>query len=244
MNAAMPSAAMVLAAGLGTRMRPLTETRPKPLIPVAGRALIDWGLDALAQADVCRAVVNVHHLAGQMRAHLAGRTRPQIVISDETDRLRDSGGGIVHAMPHLGSAPFFVLNADTFWIDRDRSNLVRLAESFDAGAMDMILLLARPGDATGHDGGGDFLLAADGRLQRAGGDRGAFIYAGAAIARPEIFAGSTDAPHSLNRYFDRAIAAGRLFGLVLDGHWITVGTPAAIGAAEAALAMQAAAIRR
>jgi len=228
--------AMVLAAGLGKRMRPITETLPKPLVCIAGRTLLDRGLDSLAAAGVTKAVVNVHHLGGQIVAHVAGRLRPRVVVSDESEQLLDSAGGIVRALPLLGDDPFFVLNADTFWIDRGRSNLDELVLAWDAGRMDILLMLADLGSATGHSGGTDFLVGPDGRLARSAGAADGLIYAGAAIVHPRIFAGAPAEPHSLNAYFDRAIAAGRLFGYRMDGHWITVGTPDAIAPAEAAVA--------
>lgn len=234
MSARVPKTAMVLAAGLGKRMRPLTETRPKPLIEIAGKPLLDWGLDALGRAGVETAVVNIHYLGRQIAAHVAARKTPRILISDESARLLDSAGGIVKALPLLGSEPFFVLNADTFWIDRRKSNIERLALAWDGARMDILLMLCDPSSATGHSGGIDFTMMADGRLARAAGAAAGFIYAGAAILDPAIFAGARAEPHSLNLYFDRAIEAGRLHGLPLDGSWITVGTPEAIGPAEAA----------
>lgn len=236
MNGAIPRTAMVLAAGLGKRMRPVTDTLPKPLVRIAGKPLLDWGLDALARAGVPDAVVNTHYLGSQIAAHLSGRTHPSVVISDESDLLLDSAGGIVKAVPLLGDEPFFVLNADTFWLDDDEPNLVALARQWDAGTMDILLLVADIARATGHSGGTDFLLDADGRLARSRGDPAGVIYAGAAIVHPRIFEGAPAGPHSLNRYFDAAIADGRLFGHRLRGHWITVGTPDAIPLAEAAVA--------
>jgi MurNAc alpha-1-phosphate uridylyltransferase len=227
---------MVLAAGLGKRMRPITDTLPKPLVTVAGRTLLDRGLDSLAAVDVEKAVVNVHYLPEQIVAHVAGRKAPQIVISDETDRLLDSAGGIVKALPELGDGPFYLLNADTFWVDRGEPNLARLALAWDGARMDILIMLADLASATGHTGTTDFLIAADGRLARAKGDPTGLIYAGAAIIHPRIFADAPEGPHSLNIYFDRAIAAGRLHGMVMQGRWITVGTPDAIGPAERALA--------
>jgi MurNAc alpha-1-phosphate uridylyltransferase len=227
---------MVLAAGLGTRMRPLTEKTPKPLIEVGGKKLIDWGLDSLEHAGVVEAVVNIHHLPEQMRAHLAKRTAPHIVISDETDKLLESGGGIVRALPLLGPEPFFVLNADTFWIEDGAPNLSGLALAWDGARMDILLMLAEMDRATGHSGRSDFLLGADGRLTRSGGDPAGLIYAGAAVVHPRIFAGAEAEPHSLNRYFDLTAAEGRLFGWRMRGRWITVGTPEAIPEAEAAVA--------
>jgi len=232
----LPHTAMVLAAGLGKRMRPITDTMPKPLVPVAGRALLDWGLDALGAAGVERAVVNVHYLGQQIIDHVATRDRPKILVSDERDGLLDSAGGIVRALPLLGPDPFFVLNADTFWIDAGRSNLQRLALAWNGASMDILLMLADFDQATGHTGGADFLLAPDGRLARARGDPSGLIYAGVAILAPGQFADAGPEPHSLNRNFDAAIAAGRLYGLKLEGSWITVGTPDAIAPAEAAVA--------
>lgn len=230
-----PTAAMVLAAGLGKRMRPITNTMPKPLIRVAGKTLLDWGLDSLAEAGVVRAVVNVHYFPEQIVAHVAGRAKPAVAISDESVELLDSGGGIAKALPQLGRAPFFIINADTFWIDRSGSNLDRLALAWDPSRMDILLMLADLQSATGHNGGSDFLLAPDGRLSRSGGATDGLIYAGAAIVHPRIFEGTLAGAHSLNLHFDRAIAAGRLFGIEMNGRWITVGTPDAIPLAEAAV---------
>jgi N-acetyl-alpha-D-muramate 1-phosphate uridylyltransferase len=233
-----PTTAMVLAAGLGKRMRPITETMPKPLVKIAGRTLLDRGLDSLAEAGVQKAVVNVHHLPEQIISHLASRRTPSIVISDESDGLLDSAGGIVKALPELGSRPFYILNADTFWVEKvdgGRSNLERLAFAWDAAAMDVLLMLADLDSATGHSGGTDFLVDTDGRLRRAQGDPEGLIYAGAAIVDPTIFAAAPHGPLSLNRFFDEAIAKGRLHGVRMAGSWITVGTPDAIPAAEAAV---------
>jgi len=227
---------MVLAAGLGKRMRPVTDTMPKPLVRIAGQTLLDRGLDSLAEAAVTRAVVNVHYLGDQIARHVEGRKSPAMTISDESDLLRDSAGGIVKALPLLGAAPFYILNADTFWLDAGEPNLRRLALAWDDAAMDILLMLAETKAATGHTGGTDFIRAEDGRLARSAGDPSGLIYAGAGIIHPRIFAGASAEPHSLNRYFDRAIAEGRLFGMVMDGHWITVGTPDAIPAAELAVA--------
>jgi N-acetyl-alpha-D-muramate 1-phosphate uridylyltransferase len=230
-----PRTAMVLAAGLGKRMRPITDTIPKPLVEVAGRTLLDWGLDSLARASVATAVVNVHYLPDQIIGHLHGRTAPRIVISDERDMLLDSAGGIVKALPELGDEPFFILNADTFWIDAGQSNLERLALEWDSRRMDILLMLSDISKATGHSGGTDFVRASNGRLARAAGDPAGLIYAGAAIVPPQLFAKAPVEPHSLNRYFDAAIAKGRLYGMPLAGSWITVGTPDAIAPAEAAV---------
>jgi len=232
-GAKIPSVAMVLAAGLGKRMRPITETMPKPLVEISGKTLLDWGLDSLAVAGVERAVVNVHYLPDQIVAHVANRKQPHVLISDERDGLLDSAGGIVKALPELGTAPFYIVNADTFWIDEGAPNLARLALAWDDARMDILIMLAALPQATGHSGGTDFLVASDGRLSRAKGAPEGLIYAGAAIIHPRIFEGATATPASLNRYFDQAISAGRLFGMQMQGSWITVGTPDAIAPAEA-----------
>ncbi|MFO1150117.1 MAG: nucleotidyltransferase family protein [Alsobacter sp.] len=233
----VPTHAMVLAAGLGTRMRPITDTLPKPLVPVAGRTLIDHILDPLAAAGVRTAVVNVHYLADQMERHLAGRTTPRIVVSDERAALLDSGGGVRKALPQLGERPFFVLNADSFWIDGPRANLVRLAETFDPARMDILMLLAATSTAVGYEGRGDYVMDVHGALRRRGEREVApFVYAGVFLCRPEIFEGTPEGAFSLNRLFDRAQAAGRLHGLRLDGVWLHVGTPAAIALAEQSIA--------
>ncbi len=231
-----PRSAMVLAAGMGVRMRPLTDRIPKPLVAVGGKALLDHVLDRLAAVGVETAVINVHHLADQIEQHLAGRRAPRIVISDERDRLLDTGGGVLKALPRLGDAPFFHLNADTIWIDGVKPNLARLADRFDAVRMDALLLLAATPTSVGYGGRGDFAMAPDGRLRRRSEREVApFVYAGAAIFNPSLFAGAPDGVFSLNCLFDRAIEAGRLFGLRLEGVWMHVGTPDAIQAAEAAI---------
>lgn len=229
---------MVLAAGLGKRMRPITETIPKPLVKVAGKPLLDWGLDALEIAGVGKAVVNVHYLADQIETHLVKRRQLQIVISDERDALLDSAGGIIRALPQLGGNPFYILNADTFWIEgQGKQNLQALADVWDDERMDILLMVADLDQATGYEGTGDFTLQPGGRLQRArDGAVDPVIYAGAAIIHPRIFADATPGAASLNRYFDGAIAGDRLFGMPMQGHWLTVGTPGAIADAEAVLA--------
>jgi MurNAc alpha-1-phosphate uridylyltransferase len=230
-----PKTAMVLAGGRGLRMRPITNTIPKPLVKIAGHTLLDRGLDTLAVAGVTKAVVNVHHFPEQIVAHVASRRTPRVVISDESAGLLDSAGGIVKALPELGREPFYILNADTFWIDAGEPNLRRLALAWDAARMDILLMLADLDSATGHTGGTDFLVDAAGALKRAQHDPAGLIYAGAAIVNPAIFAGAPEGPLSLNRYFDEAIAKGRLFGMQMRGSWITVGTPDAIPLAEAAV---------
>jgi MurNAc alpha-1-phosphate uridylyltransferase len=233
----VPRRAMVLAAGLGTRMRPLTDTRPKAMVEVAGRMLIDRVLDRLEKAGVEEAVVNVHHHADPLEQHLKARKAPKIKISDERGALLDSGGGVKNALPLLGKDPFFVLNADTIWIEGFKPNLPSLGNSFDPSRMDILLLLAVTSGSVGYDGKGDFDADSEGRLtRRAEGYVTPFVYAGAAVMKPELFANTPDGPFSLNLLFDRAIEAGRLYGLRLDGLWMHVGTPEAVTEAEAAYA--------
>jgi MurNAc alpha-1-phosphate uridylyltransferase len=237
----MPRSAMVLAAGLGTRMRPLTDRLPKPLVEVGGKALIDHVLDRLAEAGVARAVVNVHYLAETIERHLAGRRRPQIVISDERDTLLGTGGGVVKALPALGDAPFFHINSDTIWIDGVKPNLARLAAAFDPRQMDALLLLAPTATSIGYSGLGDFTMDPNGRLQRRV-ERAVvpFVFAGAAVLAPALFADVPAGAFALTTLFDRAAEAGRLHGLRMEGVWMHVGTPEAVAAAEAAILASAA----
>jgi len=233
---------MVLAAGLGKRMRPITVTVPKPLVEVAGRALIDHSLDRLASAGVETAVVNIHYLPQLMRAHLARRRRPpEGAISDETAQLLDTGGGIRHALPLLGDAPFYLLNSDSFWIEGARPNLHWLAGAWDDARMDVLLLLAPTVRAVGYRGRGDFRMDTNGRLtRRPEREVVPFAYAGAAIIHPRLFDGAPDGAFSLNLLFDKAGEAERLFGVRMDGVWLHVGTPEAITDAELSIADSAA----
>ena len=233
----MPASAMVLAAGLGTRMRPHNGHVPKPLVTVGGKSLIDHSLDRLADAGVARAVVNVHYLADALETHLAHRTRPHIVISDERGMLLGTGGGIVKALPLLGDTPFFLVNSDTLWLDGVKPNFARLAEDFDPAQMDALLLVASAAGSVGYEGRGDFAMESDGRLRRrVENEIVPFVYAGAAILAPSLFAGAPAGAFPLTELFDRAAANGRLFGLRLEGVWMHVGTPEAVAAAEKVLA--------
>jgi MurNAc alpha-1-phosphate uridylyltransferase len=230
-----PTKAMVLAAGLGLRMRPLTERKPKPLVEVAGRPLLDHVLDKLGEAGVSEAIVNVHYLPDQIIAHVASRTRPRVIISDERDCVLGTGGGVVKALPLLGTAPFFHLNSDTMWIDGVRPNLMRLAETFDPARMDILLLMAPTASSIGYSGSGDYAMLPDGALRKRRENQVVpFVYAGAAIISPAIFAGAPAGEFSLTKMFDRANEQERLFGLRLDGMWMHVGTPDAVTAAEEA----------
>lgn len=229
--------AVVLAAGLGTRMRPLTLTKPKPLVEVAGKTLLDHALDPLVQHGVTDCAVNVHYLPEQIEAHLQNRSQPLCNISDERDVLLDSGGGVAKAQRLLPdhTVPFFILNADSFWVDGETDNLAAMETAFDEGT-DMLMLVARHEDAVGFGGAGDFFMDQGRRLIRRGdADHAPYVYAGVILARPALFANRPE-KFSLNLLFDEAIASGRLKGLVMDGLWLHVGTPDAIAEAEIAIA--------
>jgi len=231
-----PSKAMVLAAGLGLRMRPLTDHLPKPLVRVAGRPLLDHVLDKLAAAGVTEAVVNVHYLPDQIIDHVASRARPRVIISDERDQVLGTGGGIVKALPLLGAEPFFHINSDTMWIDGVQSNLKRLADAFDPERMDILLLMAPTASSIGYGGRGDYAMLPDGALRKRREHQVVpFVYAGAAILSPSIFVGAPKGKFSLTKMFDAANEKERLFGLRLDGVWMHVGTPDAVSAAEEAV---------
>jgi N-acetyl-alpha-D-muramate 1-phosphate uridylyltransferase len=233
----MPNRAIVLAAGLGTRMRPYNGHIPKPLVEIGGKSLIDYSLDRLADAGVESVVVNVHHLADILERHLAPRQRPHIVISDERGELLGTGGGIAKALPKLGDAPFFLVNSDTVWLDGVRPNFTRMSEAFDPQTMDVLLLLAPTTNSIGYAGRGDFAMRPDGRLRRRRESEVVpFVYAGAAVLSPALFADAPKGAFSLTVLFDRAAETERLFGLRLEGVWMHVGTPEAVAAAEAALA--------
>lgn len=236
-----PTTAMVLAAGLGVRMRPLTEKMPKPLVPVAGKPLLDHVLDRLAEAGVTQAVVNVHYLPDQIIQHVASREQPRVIISDERDAVLGTGGGVVKAIPLLGDAPFYHLNADTMWIDGVQPNLSRLADAFDPSRMDILLLMAPTANSIGYSGSGDYAMNADGSLRKRKEHQVVpFVYAGVAIMSPAIFATAPRGEFSLTRIFDNANEQDRLFGLRLDGLWMHVGTPEAVQTAEQALLQSAA----
>lgn len=231
--APVPAKAMVLAAGLGTRMRPITNTLPKCLVSVDGRTLLDRALDRVAEAGVPSAVVNVHHHADQVRAHLADRSDPAITISDETGTLLETGGGIVKALPLLGEAPFFVLNSDCIVLNGVRPALLNLADAWDAERMDALLLLARSVAAHGYEGMGDFFMDIEGRIRRrTEAEVAPYIYSGVMLVHPRLFADAPDGAFSMNVLFNRAIEAERLYGLSHDGAWFHVGTPDAIANTE------------
>jgi len=227
---------MILAAGLGTRMRPITDTLPKPLVKVNGKTMLDYGLDAFVDGGVKKAVVNVHYFADQIEAHLANRKVPQVAISDERSQLLNSGGGVKKGLSQMSDEPFVLLNADSFWIDYGGSSLSMLKSRWDCQKMDMLMLLAPLDKAVGFDGKGDFFRAKDGTLTRRNEAKAApFAYAGALIAKPELYLSITEDAFNMNILFDQLLANGKLFGEVLDGLWLHVGTPGAIDDAEAAI---------
>lgn len=234
-GSAIPTA-MILAAGLGTRMRPLTNDRPKPLVEVSGKALIDYNIDRLVEAGVSTVVVNVHYFPDMLERHVLARSDVSVAISDERGGILNSGGGVKKALPLLGSAPFFSLNADTIWMDGPGSNLARMARAFDAASMDILLLLASTTTTIGWGNRGDFCLEQTGHVRwPKPGEVAPFAYCGVAILKPELFAGTPDT-FSLVELFRRAMDAGRLHGVRLDGVFMHVGTPDAVKEAEDAIA--------
>lgn len=231
-----PTRAMIMAAGLGTRMRPLTDDRPKPLVMVAGKTLIDHALDRLVAAGVTLAVINVHYKAEMVMAHLAKRKDVEIRYSEETDALLGTGGGVVKAMPHFDGHPFFIMNADTIWIEGFGRALDRMKERWNPDTMDGLLLMAAMVTAVGYEGAGDFNMDSEGHLTRVAEQRlSPFAYPGIQIVHPRLFDKAPAGPFSTNRVWDIAIATGRLFGIRLDGVWIHVGTPEVVQEAEAIL---------
>jgi N-acetyl-alpha-D-muramate 1-phosphate uridylyltransferase len=232
-----PESAMVLAAGLGRRMRPLTATRPKPLVEVAGRALLDRAFDVLRAGGVQQAVVNVHYMADRVEAHLAARSIGLAVsISDERQRLLETGGGIVKALPMIASDPFIAINSDNIWIDGPIGAVRLLAERWDADRMDALLLMVPLARANNHRGTGDFHMDPLGALSRRRPGRVApFVFTGLQMLSKRLFAGEAVEPFSMNRLWDRAAAEGRLFGVGHQGLWFDVGTAAAVKETEALL---------
>jgi N-acetyl-alpha-D-muramate 1-phosphate uridylyltransferase len=232
-----PKTAIVLAAGLGKRMLPITATMPKPLVRVGGRTLIDFALDRLAEAGMETVVVNVHHFADMLEAHLRTRKMPHIVVSDERGAVLETGGGVKKALGLLGRDPFVTFNSDSIWIEGPRPNLPRLIEAWDPKRMDVLMLVAPRATSIGYEGQGDFGMEPDGILRRRlPGESVPFVYAGVAVVKPEMLADTPDGAFSANVFYDRAIARGRLHGLRLDGQWLHVGEPQAIAEAEECLA--------
>ena len=236
----MPQTAMIFAAGLGTRMRPVTDHLPKPLVKVGGKPLIDHMLDKFARAGVQNAIVNVHYLPDMIIDHVASRTTPNIHISDERDKLLDQGGGIARVLDRIGEKPFFVCNTDAFWVDDAQSNLERMAQMWNEDTMDILLLLAPVTGSIGVDWAGDFFMDPDGRLvRRVDREIAPFVYAGVAIMKPGLFATDKREIFPLSPILFAAAEQGRLFGMRLDGHWLHVGTPEALEEANAVMAREA-----
>ena len=236
-----PDTAMLLAAGLGARMRPLTDDTPKPLIRVAGKTLIDYALDRFAEAGVSRAVVNVHYRADQMETHLRTRKAPRIIVSDERDLLLETGGGLKKALPHFGDRPVFCANTDAILIDGNgsRDGCRALAERWNDEEMDALLLLIPIGATSGYAGKGDFDQDADGRIALRSGETAPYVFTGLQIISPALVSEGPDGPFSTRVLWDRAAARGRLFGAVADGFWLHVGDPEGLAEAERRLAGRA-----
>ncbi|WP_305096254.1 nucleotidyltransferase family protein [Croceibacterium aestuarii] len=227
--------AMVLAAGLGKRMRPLTASQPKPLVRVAGKALIDHALDRLAEAGVAKAVVNVHYLADALEAHVMARKAPQVTVSDEREKLMETGGGMIQALPLLPD-PFFAINSDNIWLEGPRDAFHDLSQAWDPERMDALLLLVPHRAAHNFRGKGDFHMTADGRITRRRSGRIApFIFSGIQLVSHRLLRDAPEGPFSTNVLWSRAIEEARLYGIAFTGQWFEVGTPAAIAPTEAAL---------
>lgn len=230
--------AMVLAAGKGTRMRHISETTPKPLVEVDGVALLSRVLDHVSAAGISTAVVNVHYLADQIEEHLTARTGgPDVIISDEREMLLETGGGVLSALEALGDDPFAVINSDALWLDAGAGVLGQMAAAFDPDKMDILMALVPRDDALGFDGAGDFFKASDGALTwRGEAETAPWVFSGIQILSPAIFEGEELGCWSLKRVYDQAASEGRLYGITLDGHWMHVGTPEGLEAAETRVA--------
>ncbi len=244
MTGVVPTKAMLLAAGLGTRLRPMTENRPKPLIEVDGRALIDHTLDRLQETGVGEVVINTHYLAEQLEGHLTGRKAPKIEFSRETDLL-DTGGGIKQALAFFGDAPFFAVNTDALWLNGPFDALSRMAATWNDKTMDGLLLLHSTIDAYGYTGTGDFNADGDGKLvRRLESEVSPWLFTGIQMLHPRLFKGAPEGAFSLNHLYDKAMEDGRLFGAVHDGEWFHVGTPEGLQQAETYMQIRYAGIRR
>jgi MurNAc alpha-1-phosphate uridylyltransferase len=233
----VPHTAMVMAAGLGTRMQPLTATKPKPLVAVAGKALLDHVLDRLRAAGVKRVVINAHYLPDVLEAHLKEHVCDlEVLVSDEREQLLETGGGLVQAAPMIDCDPFIAVNSDNFWVDGPADTLKLLSSHWDDARMDALLLLVPLARAGNHRGLGDFHMDRDGRLRRREKSRVApFVYTGIQLVSKRLLRDAPEGPFSTNLLWDRAIEEGRCFGVVHQGLWFDVGTPDAIGATESAL---------
>jgi len=233
MTNSLPQNAMILAAGFGKRMRPITDKTPKPMLKVEGRSLLDHSIDHLVAAGVARVVINIHHLGQQIEQHISRRSDIEIVISDETDEILETGGGVTKALPHLGDDPFFVINGDALWLDGPTPALQRLAESWNEEQMDGFLLLHSTVEAYGYDGMGDFVVDPVGQLtRRPEREISPYLYAGIQILHPRLFKDAPDGAFSMNLLFDRAMENERLYGMVHDGDWFHIGTADGLSQAE------------
>lgn len=232
----LPKRAMILAAGIGSRMGALTAETPKPLLQVRGRPIVDYVVDRLVTAGVRQIVVNLHHHGARLREHFAGRGDVDVTFSDESEALLGTGGGIARALDLLGPEPFFVVNGDVIWFDAARSSLRDMAKRFDDEAMDGLLLLHPTIFAVGYGGVGDFQMDQDGRLIRRPENRVVpFVYSGVQLLSPALFAGCPDGVFSINMLYDRAIEAGRLYGWRHEGDWMELNNPDGLASAEALL---------
>jgi len=228
-----PTRAMILAAGLGTRMRPITNKTPKPLIKVNNRPLIDHALDRLQDGGVRQVVVNLHYFGEQVERHLSLREGPEITFSWEKEELLETGGGIKKALTLLGADPFWVVNSDSIWLNGPTNMMTRMCQVWDDGRMDGLLLLHSTVDAYGYDGLGDFNADPDGKLsRRPEQELSPWLFTGIQILHPRLFAGAPDGAFSLNTLYDQALENGRLYGMVHDGEWFHVGTTDGLGDAE------------
>ena len=235
MRCKTPTTAMVLAAGYGKRMRPMTDTMPKPMVPLNGKPLIGHVIDRLVRTGVTRAVVNLHYLGEQIRNYLKSEDRLEIIFSEEIDLL-ETGGGIKNAMTELGTEPFYAVNSDAFWLDGYEDTLVRLAREWKDDTMDGLLLLQSTVESHGYEGTGDFVADPLGRLKRRPqSEVAAWLFAGVQILHPRLFNDSPDGAWSLNVVFDKALEADRLYGVIHDGEWFHIGTPDGLAEAEAFL---------
>jgi len=239
-----PKTAMVLAAGLGLRLRPITNKTPKPLVKVRDRTLLDHTLDRLVAAGVERAVVNIHHLADQVEQHLTNRKDLEIIISSETNNLLETGGGVKNALPHLGDEPFYISNADVMWLNGSSPTLGRLCERWADDEMDVLLLLHSTVEAYGYTGNGDFVAEPDGKLARKlERELTPHLFTGVQIVHPRIFEATPEEVFSLNLIYDAAIEAERLYGVVHDGEWFHIGTPDGLAQAEVYMGQRFAGMR-
>lgn len=232
-NGELINRAMVMAAGLGKRMKPLTDSIPKPLVRLCDRPLIDYAIDRLIEADIATIVVNVHYLADAVEQHLADRNDIEIIISDERDHLLDTGGGAARVIGALGPGPFFVVNSDSVWLEGIGASLTRMRERWNDEEMDCLMLLASTVTSVGYEGRGDFHMDVSGRLlRRPESEVAPFVNTGAYLIHPRVFTELPDGAFSMNVLWDRAIEAERLYGIRHDGVWMHVGTPEALKQAE------------